>query len=61
MGDFRTISVLNSSVKIISKVLTNRLRDVLGDIIEEHQTGFLKGRSTLDSIATAQKIIKFTN
>ena len=31
VGDYRPIRVLNASVKIISNVLTNRLRKVLGD------------------------------
>ena len=60
LGDLRPINVLNDSVKIISMVLVNRLRDVLGDIINNHQTRFLKCRSILDSIATAQKVIQFT-
>ena len=51
---------MNASVKIIYKELANRLRDVLGDIIDGHQTGFLKGRCTLDLITTAQEVMKFT-
>ena len=60
MGDFRPISVLNASVKIISNVLANKIIDVLGDTIDDHQTGFLKSRSILESIDTAQEVIHFT-
>ena len=42
VGDFRPISVLNASMKIISKVLVNRLRDLLGEVIDCSQPGFLK-------------------
>jgi len=58
--DFRPISVLNGSVKIISKVLANMLREVLEVIIDDHQSGFLKGRNTLNFVATAQEVIQFT-
>ena len=51
--DFRPSRVLNASVKIISKVLANILRDVLGDFIDDHQSGLLKGRSIVDSITFA--------
>jgi len=60
VGDFRTIGVSNASVKIISKVFANMLRNVLGEFISDHQTGFLKGRSILESIAPAQEVIQFT-
>jgi len=59
VGDYRPISVLNASVKIISKVLTNRLREVLGDIIDDNQTTFLKDWSILKSIAARQEVIQF--
>jgi len=58
--DFWPIIILNASVKIISKILTNGLREVLGDIIGDHQTGFLKGKSILDTIAAAQEVLHFT-
>lgn len=44
VGDFWLISVLNASVKIISKILANRFRDTIRDRIEDQRFGFLKGR-----------------
>jgi len=57
--DFRLISILNASVKIMSKVLDKRIREVLGNLIDDHQTWFLKGRSILESIEVAQEVIQF--
>jgi len=42
------------------QVLANRLRYVLGIFIDDHQSGFLRGRSILDSIASIQEVIQFT-
>ncbi len=55
--DFRPISLINCIQKIISKVLANRLELVMDKIISPTQTAFLKGRSILDSFATASEII----
>jgi len=60
VGNFRPISVLIEKVKIISKVLANRLREILREMIKDHQSGFIKGRSTLDSITMAYEVIQFT-
>ena len=57
VGDFRFISVLNALVKVITKVLANRLREVLGDMIDDNQTSFF-GRNILESIAAAQEVIQ---
>ncbi len=55
-NDFRPISLINGVQKIISKVLANRLKGVLDDVISPSQAAFLKGRSILDSFATASVI-----
>jgi hypothetical protein len=42
--DFRPISLVGGVYKIISKVLTNRLKLVLGKIISSSQNAFIGGR-----------------
>jgi len=60
VGDFMPFSVLNASVKILSKMLANRLIGVLGEMIKDHQSSSLKSRSTLNFMAAAQEVIQFT-
>lgn len=57
LGDYRPISLINSTLKIISKVLASRLSKVLHLLVDEDQTAFLKGRCILDNIATAEELI----
>lgn len=45
LGDFRPISCCNLVYKIISKIISNRLKEVLKDCISPSQSVFLKGRS----------------
>ena len=42
--DFRPISLVGSVYKILAKVLTNRLKEVLDRLISESQNSFVGGR-----------------
>lgn len=41
--NWRPLTLLNNDYKILSKALSNRLQSVLDYIIDEEQTGFVKG------------------
>lgn len=48
--DYRLILLLNNTVKIITKILANRLAPKLLELVGEYQTRFIKGRNILDRI-----------
>jgi hypothetical protein len=57
LTDFRPISLVGSLYKILAKVLANRLRMVIGSVISESQTTFVKDRQILDGILIANEVV----
>jgi hypothetical protein len=53
VSDFRPISLLNSSLKVISKPLANRLQAKALQIVHENQYGFVKGKTIQDCLGWA--------
>ncbi|PNX59990.1 cysteine-rich receptor-like protein kinase, partial [Trifolium pratense] len=57
LNDFRPILLVGSLYKILAKVLANRLRLVIGSVISESQTTFVKDRQILDGILIANEVV----
>jgi hypothetical protein len=57
-SNYRGISLLSASYKILSNILLSRLSPYVDEIIEDHQCGFRRNRWTTDQIFCIQQILE---
>ncbi|XP_028074446.1 uncharacterized protein LOC114276808 [Camellia sinensis] len=58
VGDFRPISCCNTIYKCIAKIIANRIKSVLPDLIDLVQSAFVQGRRISDNIFLSQELMR---
>lgn len=58
LNDYRPISCCNVLYKIISKIMSSRLRSVLNKIIHPNQSVFIPGRRIVDNVFLVHELVK---
>lgn len=62
MNDLRPISLCNTTYKVITKIIVNKLKQLLSDIISPNQVSFVPGRHITDNIFILQELMnRFRN
>lgn len=56
--DFRPIRCCSIVYKLISKILTQRMQSVIGEVVNNSQAGFILGRNIADNILLASKLVR---
>ena len=58
LDDYRPITLLNAELKILARVLANRLQLVISDLIGPEQTYAVKGRSIQDNLHLIREVLE---
>uniref|UniRef100_A0A8D9EGY4 Craniofacial development protein 2 n=1 Tax=Cacopsylla melanoneura TaxID=428564 RepID=A0A8D9EGY4_9HEMI len=56
--NYRGISLLSSTYKILSVIILGRLKPYVDEIVDDSQTGFMSNRSTTDQIFAIRQILE---
>jgi hypothetical protein len=57
VNDFRPISLMNLSLKVITKILADRLQTIILQVVHKNQYGFIRSRTIQDCLAWSYEYI----
>jgi len=57
LNDFRLISLVGCTYKVLAKVLANRLQAVISSVVSDSQSTFIQGKHILDGILIAKEVV----
>ena len=55
--DFRPISLVGGLYKVLAKLLANRLKRVVGQVVSTTQNALVDGRQILDAVLIANEVV----
>ena len=58
LNNWRPLTLFNTDYKIVTKTISNRIKKCISHIIENSQTGFIKGRYIGENIRLIQETIE---
>ena len=58
LNEYRPISLIGCVYKTVAKILANRLKEVLPNIIDERQTAFIRERHLLHGVVIANEVVE---
>ena len=61
LTNWRPITLTNVDYKILAKVMSNRMKSVIKNIVHEDQNGYIKSRSPSCVLRTLDDIVEYTN
>jgi hypothetical protein len=61
IGNYRPISLLCSDYKILAKIMTSRMQNVMKEIIENDQQDFIKDREITGNLILVKEVIEYCN
>ena len=59
LKNWRPLTLLNTDNKIYSKMIANRMQEVMSNLINSDQTGFMKGRQMAENIMRIMQVIQY--
>ncbi|XP_071727348.1 uncharacterized protein [Rutidosis leptorrhynchoides] len=59
LNEYRPISLIGSFYKVVAKILSNRLRKVIPNLVGFEQSAFIKGRNIMDGALIANETLEY--